>query len=131
MTTRSFTLTIVTPARITEQEITHLRVKDQSGFLGILAGHDDLLTVLVPSLCLLRDAAGKEAFLAVDGGILSVRGNSVTLTSREVFAGEDAERLAGTIEATAHERAEAERALTDMLERIERSFIEQATALSR
>jgi F-type H+-transporting ATPase subunit epsilon len=131
MSDRSFRLTIVTPTKIVRRDITHIRLKDETGYFGIMKGHTDFLTMLVPSLCYFSDAGGKETFLAVDGGILSVRGDAVTLTSREVYEGDDAERLAGIIETAVAKRTESERALVTMLESIERSFIEKAVAVTR
>ncbi|MGE5173914.1 MAG: F0F1 ATP synthase subunit epsilon [Betaproteobacteria bacterium] len=131
MNNTSFRLTIVTPTKIVERDITHIRLKDETAYFGIMKGHIDFLTVLVPSLCYHRDASGKETFLAVDGGILSVRGGAVTLTSREVYEGDDAERLAEIIEGTIAKRQESERALISMLKSIERSFIEKAVDLTR
>jgi F-type H+-transporting ATPase subunit epsilon len=131
MSDRSFRLTIVTPTKIVRRDITHIRLKDETGYFGIMKGHTDFLTMLVPSLCYFSDTGGKETFLAVDGGILSVRGDAVTLTSREVYEGDDAERLAGIIETAVAKRTESERALVTMLESIERSFIEKAVAVTR
>ena len=72
MSNSSFKLHIVTPANITEKEITYIRLKDETGFFGILKGHTNFLTVLVPSLCYYTDVNDKEVFLAVDEGIVSV-----------------------------------------------------------
>ena len=131
MSDQSFRLTIVTPTKIVERDITHIRLKDETAYFGIMKGHIDFLTTLVASLCYYRDASGKDTFLAVDGGILSVRGGEVTLTSREVYEGSDAGRLAEIIEGAIAKRIESERALVTMLESIERSFIEKAAAVTR
>jgi F-type H+-transporting ATPase subunit epsilon len=131
MSDLSFRLTIVTPTTIVERDITHIRLRDETGYFGIMKGHIDLLSVLEPSLCYYSDAVGKETFLAVDGGILSVRDGKVTLTSREIYEGDDAERLAEIIEAAAAKRKQSERALVSLFEGIERSFIEKAAAVTR
>ena len=115
MSNTSFKLNIVTPNQILEREITYIRFKDETGFFGILKGHIDFLTVLVPSLCYYRDINDREIFLAVDRGILNVREGVVFLTSREVFESEDAERLSEKIDKT----------FLKMLEGIERSFMEK------
>lgn len=131
MNDRTFRLTIVTPRKIEERDVMHIRLMDATGYFGIMQGHIDFLTVLEPSLCYYSDAGGKETFLAVDGGILTVRGGSVTLTSREAYEGDEAERLKEIIEAAAAKRKESERALVTMFESIERSFIEKAAAVTR
>lgn len=128
----SFRLTIVTPLKIVERDITHIRLKDDTGYFGVMKGHIDFLTVLAPSLGYYRDASGKETtFLAVDGGILSVRGGEVTLTSRAVYESDAAERLVGIIEGAIVNRRESERSFISMLESIERSFIEKAAEVAR
>ncbi|MFH1702193.1 MAG: F0F1 ATP synthase subunit epsilon [Nitrospirota bacterium] len=125
MSNTSFKLNIVTPNQILEREITYIRFKDETGFFGILKGHIDFLTILVPSLCYYRDITDREIFLAVDRGILNVREGVVFLTSREVFESEDAERLSEKIDKTILKRSESEKAFLKMLEGIERSFMEK------
>jgi F-type H+-transporting ATPase subunit epsilon len=131
MSSSSFKLNIVTPAGIFSRDITHLRLKDESGAFGIMRGHIDFLTVLVPSLCYYLDLNGKEMFLAVDGGIFSVRGGVANLTSREIFEGEDAGKLAELMESTFEQRRNAEAGLREMLGNIEKAFIEKTAAFLR
>jgi F-type H+-transporting ATPase subunit epsilon len=126
-----FRLSVVTPTRMFEREIKHMRLKDDTGFFGIMKNHIDFLTVLVPSLCYYRDTRDREMFLAVDGGILDVRGGTISLTSREVHESEDAEQLAELIEKTILERTESEQAFREMLEGIERSFMEKTIEFVR
>ena len=129
MSNSSFKLSIVTPTKIMEKEITYIRLKDETGFFGILKGHTNFLTVLVPSLCYYTDVNGKEVFLAVDEGILSVREGTVTITSKEVFESDSAEKLAEIIENTLTKRDESEIAFRGMFEGIERSFMEKTIKL--
>ena len=131
MSGSSFKLNIVTPAGIFSRDITHLRLKDESGSFGIMKGHIDFLTVLVPSLCYYRDENGKEMFLAVDEGIFRVRGGVATLTSREIFESEDAGKLAELMESTFEQRRKTEAGLREMLGNIEKSFIEKTAAFLR
>jgi len=125
----SFKLHIVTPTKITEKDITYIRLKDETGFFGILKGHTNFLTVLVPSLCYYTDVNGREVFLAVDEGIVSVREGTVTITSKEVFESDNAEKLAKIIETTLAKRDESEIAFRGMFEGIERSFMEKTIKL--
>ena len=127
----SFRLNIVTPAGIFSRDICYLRLKDESGAFGIMKGHIDFLTVLVPSLCYYRDENGKEMFLAVDEGIFTVRDGVATLTSREIFESTDAEKLAELMESTFEQRRKAEAGLREMLGNIEKSFIEKTAAFLR
>jgi len=126
-----FRLDIVTPAAMFSREVTHIRLKDESGFFGIMNGHEDFLTVLLPSLCYYRDSSGKEVFLAVDAGVFSVRNGIATLTSREVFESADPQKLAELIETTFEERRKSEATLRDMLGNIEKSFMEKMAGFLR
>jgi F-type H+-transporting ATPase subunit epsilon len=126
-----FRLEVVTPTSMFSRDVTHIRLKDESGYFGIMKGHEDFLTVLVPSLCYYRDEGGRELFLAVDAGIFTVREGAATLTSREVFEGPDPERLAEIIESSFHERRISEASLREMLGNIEKSFIEKMASYLR
>ncbi len=127
----SFRLNIVTPIGIFDRDITHIRLRDESGYFGVMKGHIDFLTVLVPSLGYYRDTGGREFFLAVDAGIFSVRQGTATLAAREVFESEDAEKLAGIIENTFLTRKESEESVRRMLGDIEKSFMEKTIELLR
>jgi F-type H+-transporting ATPase subunit epsilon len=127
----TFRLRIVTPLQISEREITHIRLKDASGFFGIMRNHIDFFTILEPSLCYFTGADGREVFLAVNGGVLSVRRGTVTITSLEVYESEDAEKLSRIIESTVARRIESEMALRKTIENIERSFLEKNIELAR
>jgi F-type H+-transporting ATPase subunit epsilon len=131
METGSFRLNIVTPTGIFARDISHIRLRDESGYFGVMKGHIDFLTVLVPSLCYYRDINGREVFLAVDAGIFSIRLGAVTLATREVFESEDAEKLADIIENTFLARSISEESVRRMLDDIEKSFMEKTVELLR
>lgn len=126
---RTFIFRIVTPLKIIEKKVLHVRLKDRTGFFGIMKGHTDFLTVIEPSLCYYTDADKEESFLAVDGGILGIREDLVSLTSREVYESADAGELASIIEKTTAKRDESEIAMRGMLEGIERTFLEKSIVL--
>lgn len=126
-----FKLNIVTPAAMFSRDITHIRLRDESGFFGIMKGHTDFLTVLLPSLCYYRDSGGKEVFLAVNAGVFSVRKGIATLTSREVFESADPQKLAELIESAFEQRRKSEAALHEMLGNIEKSFVEKMAGFLR
>ena len=120
-----FRLRIVTPSRVLEREISHLRLKDPSGFFGVMHNHADFITVLLPSLGYYTDSEGKEIFLAVDEGILCMKRGAATLSTREVFESRDAEELSDMIGMTILKRAESEAAFCELLRGMERAFIEK------
>ena len=126
-----FKLRIVTPTKVSEKNVKAIRLKDESGFFGIMKGHVDFLTALDPSLCYYLDDNGKEAFLAVDGGVVSVKDGTVTITSRDVFESENAEELSEIIEKTFTKRDSSEASFLTMLKGIEQSFIEKTLEFIR
>ena len=120
-----FTLRIVTPSKTAQKRIKAIRLKDETGFFGIMKGHINFVTALVPSLCYYLDENDREVFLAVDGGIVSIKGGMVTITSREIFESDDAEKLAEIIENTMVKKDSSERSFLNMIKGIERSFMEK------
>ena len=126
-----FTLRIVTPPKITEKRVKAIRLKDGSGFFGIMKGHINFVTAIEPSLCYYLDENDREVFLAVDGGIVSVKGGMVTITSRAIFESDDAEKLAEIIEKTIVKRDSSERSFLYMIKGIERSFMEKTLEFVR
>lgn len=131
MSNSFFKLKIVTPLKIFERDIKYIRLKDETGFFGIMKSHIDFLTILVPSLGYYTDKNDREVFLAVNGGVLSVREGVTTLTSREVFESEDAEKLSEIIESTIFKRDKTELTFLEMLKGIERAFIEKSIKFER
>jgi F-type H+-transporting ATPase subunit epsilon len=120
-----FTLRIVTPPKTAEKRIKAIRLKDETGFFGIMKGHINFVTALVPSLCYYLDENDRELFLAVDGGIVSIKEGIMTITSREIFESDDAEKLAEIIENTMVKKDSSERSFLNMIKGIERSFMEK------
>lgn len=89
-------LTVTTPLAIVidADDVTHLRAEDETGAFGILTGHADFLTVLAVSVVSWRNRQGAEHHVAVDGGMLEVRGGSrVAIATREAVPGDDLHRL--------------------------------------
>jgi F-type H+-transporting ATPase subunit epsilon len=126
-----FVMHVVTPSRMFEREIRYVRLRDETGFFGIMKGHIDFLTVLLPSLGYYIDANSREVFLAVDGGIFTIRDGKATLTAREVFESDNAEDLAEIIDGALTKRKKSEESFAGMLEGIERSFMEKTIELVR
>jgi F-type H+-transporting ATPase subunit epsilon len=105
-------LTVTTPAQILAESanVTAVRAEDQSGSFGILPGHADLLTVLVPSVLRWRTADGAERFCAVRGGVFTVAaGRNVAVACREGVVGNSLAELEAKVRAVRAQQAEADR----------------------
>jgi F-type H+-transporting ATPase subunit epsilon len=87
-----------------------VQAADASGRFGLLPRHEAFLTLLVPCVLFLRDLDGRERYAAADGGVLLLKGNQVSVVSREAVVADQLEEVArvaaGMLEARrAYERA--------------------------
>jgi F-type H+-transporting ATPase subunit epsilon len=100
-------LTIGTPAIILVDawRVTALRAEDESGCFGILPGHADFLTALVPTVIRWREIAetgdvATEHFCAVKGGVMRVNdGERVSIACREGIKGDSLPTLEARVHA--------------------------------
>lgn len=105
-------LRITTPLHVVVDEdgVRSLRVEDDSGSFGILAGHADFLTTLAISVVSWTGAAGVRRFCAVRRGVLTVSGGQqVAVATREAVAGDDLATLDQTVLARFRTDIETER----------------------
>lgn len=88
-------LVITTPVSILvdEDDVRHVRAEDETGGFGIAPGHAEFLTALNISVLTWRDAAETEHHVAVRGGVLSVRGDTVEVATRQAVGEENLDRL--------------------------------------
>jgi F-type H+-transporting ATPase subunit epsilon len=125
MSVASFPLRVITPQSVFEREASYLRLRDGTGYFGIMRGHTAFLTLLESALGYYRTADGTEVFLAVDGGLFSVERGRATISSPEVFEGPDAADLARRIDQTRMRRRESERIFSKMIDGLEREFVKK------
>ena len=109
---RALHLTVTTPANILVEsdDVAAVRVEDQSGSFGVLPGHMDLLTVLVPTVVRWRTADGVARFCAVRGGVFTVSdGRTVAIACREGVVGDSLDDLETKVRAVRAQELEADR----------------------
>lgn len=107
-----FHLTIATPAAVLvdSTDVMALRAEDDSGSFGILPGHADFLTVLVPCVIRWHGADNTPHFCAVEAGVLRVAdGRSVTIACRDGVRGDTLVALQAQVEAARAKRLDAAR----------------------
>jgi F-type H+-transporting ATPase subunit epsilon len=105
-------LTITTPAQIlvASDDVIAVRVEDQSGSFGVLPGHADLLTALVPSVVRWRTVDGAGCFCAVRGGVFAVSGGrDVSVACREGVVGDSLDELEAKVRTVRARQLEADR----------------------
>ena len=91
----SLQLLISTPQQVLVDaaDLRSLRAEDASGSFGLLPGHVDFLTVLVPTVVRWQHADGRAGFCAVGGGVLCLQGGRIELACRDGVLGEDLPQL--------------------------------------
>ncbi len=85
-------LVVTEPEQVVAEhdDVVSVRAEDASGSFGILPGHADLITVLLPSVVAWRHANGQRGWCAVRRGVLSVRGgHEVAIATRQAQLGDD------------------------------------------
>ncbi len=105
-------LTVTTPGQILVDsgDVAAVRAEDESGSFGILPGHADLLTALVPSVVRWRTADGSTHFCAVRGGVFTVSvGRNVSVACREGVLGDSLEDLEAKVRTLRAQQIEADR----------------------
>ena len=113
-------------------DIVAVRAEDDSGSFGILPGHTDLLTVLVPSVLIWRHAEGRRGFCAVRRGVLTVRGGrEVAVATRQAVLGDDFDELEGIVQARFQAELETERSVRVESLRLHMQAIRQIVQLLR
>ena len=76
----TFQLSILTPDRIVfEGEVEYVQVPGSQGYMGVLAHHAALVTVLAPGTLTARAAGGAEERWRVSGGFFEVGNNRATV----------------------------------------------------
>lgn len=120
-----FTVRFITPLKVFERQVVSLKLRDESGYFGIMKHHADCMSVLVPSLGFFRDGNNKEFFLALNGGAVMVKSSMVTVMSREIMESENADELSSIVHEDILKRDRYELSFRDMLQGIERAFIEK------
>lgn len=105
-------LIITEPVRVVADhaDVVSVRAEDASGSFGILPGHAELITVLVPSVVAWRHADGRPGWCAVRRGVLSVRaGREVAIATRQAQLGDDLAALEQAVLARFRAELDAER----------------------
>ena len=115
---------VITPTNVVlETDAAHVTVEDVTGSLGIRPGHIPMVTALEACMLLARDSGGAERYVALDGGVLVVTGDVVTVTSRRAVAGDDLEHLEETVLADFKTEADHERNANAAFQKLRIAFL--------
>jgi len=93
-------LTVSTPTELVEdvEQVRHVRAEDLSGAFGILPGHADFVTVLPVGVVTWRAVDGREGFVVIRQGVMTVRGgNRIEIAARGGYRGQDLPELGAKV----------------------------------
>jgi F-type H+-transporting ATPase subunit epsilon len=115
---------VLTPAEVVlDREAVHITAEGPTGSLGIRPGHAPLVTPLVPGIVLARGVDGREEYVAVNGGVMLVGGDTVEIVSRQAVAGRDLARLEADVVAGFEKELEEDKANRAAFEKLRMSFL--------
>jgi len=117
-------LRVITPTSvILDEEVVHVTAEDVTGSLGIRKGHLPLVTLLVPGIVMGRAGDGREHYVAVNGGVLLVNDDQVTVVSRDAVRSDDLDRLENDVIETFRRQAEEDRASNTQFHKMRLAFL--------
>jgi F-type H+-transporting ATPase subunit epsilon len=85
---------LVPDAVVLDARVTAVQAADASGRFGLRPGHERFTTVLVPSLIVYTDEEGHERFAAVDGGVMMLEGEQLSVVTRDAVLADRLEDIA-------------------------------------
>lgn len=109
--TKALRLLVTTPHAVVLDlpGVVAVRGEDGSGSFGILPGHCDFLTALTISVLSFRTEDGQTRYIAVRGGVLTVRGGrELEIATRDAVVGDHLEGLRDSVLKRMEQDADAE-----------------------
>ncbi len=126
-----FRLRVYIPSGIVfDEDVDFLRAQDSTGTFGILGRHTDFLTILKPSVVIIKQG-GRELYLAVKGGIFSFQDNTARITTEAAMVGDSLEELHELVRERFMKESERERALGETIRNMEKGFLKRLIELER
>jgi F-type H+-transporting ATPase subunit epsilon len=117
-------LEVVTPMAVcVDRPVRRILAEGPDGHFGMLPGHVDFVTELVPGILRYEPMDGAERFVAVNSGTLVKCGDTVRVAVRGAIEGDDLSALRARVEAEFRQRDEEERDARAALARLEASMI--------
>ncbi len=122
----TLSLEIIAPNHVIMQgTIVALQAADASGRFGIRPGHENFLTVLVPCVLRFRREDGREAFAAVDGGVLLLEDDKISVTTRDAVVADHLHEVADRAAAMLNARKDKEQAARAGFDELELSLLRE------
>jgi F-type H+-transporting ATPase subunit epsilon len=123
-------LEVITPMAIcVDRPVRRIVAEAPDGLFGMLPGHIDFVSELVPGILLYETMEGAERFVAVNSGTLVKAGDEVRVAVRGAVDGDDLLDLRARVEADFRQRDEDEREARAALARLEAGMIRRFSKL--
>jgi len=117
-------LKVLLPTEVLVQEdVAKVTAEAHNGSFCLLPKHVDFAAALVPGILSFETAGGREAFLAVDEGILIKCGEEVLVSTRNAVRGPDLGQLKRTVEERFKVLDDREKTARSAMVKIEAGFV--------
>lgn len=117
-------LEVITPMSVcVDRPVRRIVAEAPDGYFGMLPGHVDFISELVPGILLYETEEGTERFVAVNSGTLVKCGDEVRVAVRGAVEGDDLQKLRARVKAEFRQHDEEERESRAALARLEASMI--------
>ncbi len=128
----SFVLEILVPDGVVlKSPMRGLQAADASGRFGLWPGHEAFVTALEPCIVVYRDQHDQERFAAVDGGVLVLDQNVVSIACREAVVADDLEQIADRANAMLCQRKLEEKTARDEFAELQLTLLRQIKQAER
>jgi F-type H+-transporting ATPase subunit epsilon len=117
-------LEVITPMAVcVDWRVRRIVAEGPEGRFGMLPGHIDFVSELVPGILVYETEDGAERFVAVNAGTLVKCGDEVRVAVRGAVEGDDLGALRERVEAEFRQHDEAERDARAALARLEAGMV--------
>jgi F-type H+-transporting ATPase subunit epsilon len=122
---------LVPDAVVLSTRVVGVQAADATGRFGLRPGHERFVTVLVPSLLVFTDEAGVERYAAVDGGVLLLDGDRVSVVTREAVLADRLEDVAGQAASILDARRRQERQARAEFDELQTALVKQLARVGK
>jgi F-type H+-transporting ATPase subunit epsilon len=117
-------LKVLLPAEVlVKEDVAKVTAEAHNGSFCLLPKHVDFVAALVPGILSFETAGGREAFVAVDEGILVKCGEEVMVSTRNAMRGPDLGQLRRTVEERFKVLDDREKTARSAMVKIEAGFV--------
>jgi F-type H+-transporting ATPase subunit epsilon len=117
-------LKVLLPAEVlVKEDVAKVTAEAHNGSFCLLPKHVDFVAALVPGILSFQTAGGREAFVAVDEGILVKCGDEVMVSTRNAMRGPDLGQLRRTVEERFKVLDDREKTARSAMVKIEAGFV--------